>query len=177
MGNVGKTNKNKGNNAERHYAMLFRELGFTFCETSRFASKKHDNAKIDLIEVPFNIQIKAGKQTGMNPGKELLLMENSIKTMFSPEDPVHKKPLLLFHYMEVGRGKKRLPEHEFVYMSNEQFDLFRKRSKKLEYSTLKTFNFEMFSQFKTIVGMPFEVFRNEVILRQYKIKQPNVTSS
>ncbi len=166
---TGKTNKRRGHDAERYYAKLFKDLGFPLCETSRLASRKHDNAKIDLVDIPFNIQIKAGKQTGLNPGKELLLMETSIKTMFSKEDIVHKKPLLLIHYKLCGPGEyKRTSEHEIIYMSLQQFEKFRKKSSKLEYTSLKEFKYEMESEFKTIVGMPFEVFMNEIIIKHYK---------
>lgn len=166
---VGKTNKRKGSNAERHYTALFRELGFPFCQTARFVSKRHDNAKVDLVDIPFNIQVKAGKQTSMNPGKELLFMESNIKTMFPVGDEIHKRPLLLFHYKEVEEGGyRRLPKHEIVYMSLQQFELFKRKNKKLEFDYHKEFRYEMESQFKTIVGMTLEVFINEVIKKQYK---------
>jgi len=97
---IGATNKRKGSTAERYYAKFFRELGFDFCETSRFVSKKHDNAKIDLLYIPFNVQIKAGIQKNMSPGKELFMMSTSISAMFPPEDEVFKKPCILFHYKQ-----------------------------------------------------------------------------
>lgn len=164
---LGSTNKRKGSNAERLYAQKFRELGFSFCETSRFVSKKHDNAKIDLMYLPFNIQIKAGKQKNMNAGKELFAMYSCIQSMFPVGDEVFKKPLLLIHYQEVGRGHKRLPEHERVFMSLTQFDVFRNMSPKLEFDSMKTFKFDMNSEFKSIVSMTFENFKNEVILKHY----------
>ena len=168
---VGATNKRKGSNAERFYAKFFRELGFPFCETSRFVSKKHDNAKIDLMYVPFNIQIKAGIQKNMNPGKELFMMATSIQSMFPPEDEVHKKPCILFHYKQGKPGVTRTPDTEMVYMSMLQFDTFRNRSRNLEYSFMKDFKFDLQSEFKTVVGMPLEHFKNEVILKQYKTCQ------
>ena len=165
---VGATNKRKGSTAERFYAKFFRDLGFEFCETSRFVSKKHDNAKIDLMYVPFNVQVKAGVQSNMNPGKELFLMATCISTMFPIEDEVHKKPHLLFHYKQGVRGKKRASEDEMVYMSLIQFDVFNsKPGTKLEYSYLKEYKFDLQSEFKCIVGMTLEVFTREVILKQY----------
>lgn len=165
---LGKTNKRKGSDAERLYAKIFRDLGFSHCETSRFASKKHDNAKIDLVYIPFNIQIKAGKQKNMNAGKELLFMHTCIHTMFPVGDVVFNKPLILIHHEEVGRGNKRLPGNQRVYMSMEQFDLFNSKGSKLEYEGLKSFKFDLQSEFKTIVNVTFEDFKNEVILKQYK---------
>ncbi len=164
---VGATNKRKGSTAERYYAKFFRELGFTFCETSRFGSKKHDNAKIDLLYIPFNVQIKAGIQKNMNPGKELFMMSTSISAMFPPEDEVFKRPCILFHYKQGKPGAKRTPEMEMVYMSMIQFDLFRAKSPNLEYLMLKDFKFDLQSEFKTIVGMTLDHFKSEVILKQH----------
>ena len=164
---VGATNKRKGSTAERYYAKFFRELGFTFCETSRFGSKKHDNAKIDLLYIPFNVQIKAGIQKNMNPGKELFMMSTSISAMFPPEDEVFKRPCILFHYKQGKPGAKRTPEMEMVYMSMIQFYLFRAKSPNLEYLMLKDFKFDLQSEFKTIVGMTLDHFKSEVILKQH----------
>lgn len=169
----GKTNKRKGSDAERYYAKFFRELGYPDCSTARFESKHHDNAKIDLMNIPFNIQVKAGKQTNMSPGRELFNMESAIKAMFREGHENHRKPLLLFHYKAVGPGHKRQAQHEVVYMSLLQFDLFKAKSRNLEYDSLKTFRYEMHSQFKQVVGMTLEVFKSEVILKQYS----NVTHS
>lgn len=164
---VGATNKRKGSTAERYYAKFFRELGFTFCETSRFVSKKHDNAKIDLMYIPFNLQIKAGIQKNMNPGKELFMMASSVASMFPLEDEVHKKPCLLIHYKQGTPGAKRTPDMEMVYMSMIQFDVFRSKNVNLKYGYLKEYKFDLQSEYKTIVGMPLEHFKSEVILKQY----------
>lgn len=164
---IGKINKRKGSNAEKLYATKFKELGFNFCNTSSLISKKHDNANIDLMNIPFNLQIKAGKQKNMNAGKELFAMYSYIHAMFPIGDEVFKKPLLLVHYEEVERGHKRLPEHEKVYMSLLQFDLFKENSPHIEYDTFRVFKYDMYSEFKTIVSITFEVFKNEIILKNY----------
>jgi hypothetical protein len=164
---VGATNKRKGSTAERYYAKFFRELGFTFCETSRFVSKKHDNAKIDLMYIPFNLQIKAGVQQNMNPGKELFMMATSIAGMFPLEDDVHNKPCLLIHYKQGKPGARRTPDMEIVYMSMIQFLTFKEKSKDLTALSLKEFKFDLNSEFKTIVGMTLDHFKSEVILKQY----------
>lgn len=164
---VGKTNKRKGSDAERYYAKFFRDLGFTFCETSRFVSKKHDNAKIDLMYLPFNVQVKAGIQKNMNPGKELFLMSSSINTMFPLGDEVFSKPNILIHYKQVGRGFKRDFSHEIVYMSLQQYEKFKIQSPLVEYSSIKEFKFEMDSEYKIIVGMTVEHFKEQVIIKQY----------
>lgn len=168
----GKTNKTRGHKGERHYVNFFKDLGFTFCATSRAASRKHDNAKIDLMYIPYNIQIKTGKHTTMNPGKELLNMETSIKVMFPPEDEVFKKPCILIH-RKMAEGYRRTDLDDLVYMSLQQFDLFNSKGAKLEYISLKEFKFDLTSQFKTIVGVTVENFKNEVILKEH----PNVNNS
>lgn len=164
--NIGKTNKTKGSNAERLYAQIFRELGHTFCKTSREGSKLHDNAKIDLIFIPYNIQIKAGRQKNMNPGKELLSLKGAIKEFFPAEHEVHFNPIILIHHEEVGRGKKRLPQHQKVYMSKQQFDYFKEKCPDLTYDSIKELKFETTSEFKIIVCMTFEYFKEQIILKK-----------
>lgn len=162
---IGKTNKTKGSNAERLYAQIFRELGHNFCKTSREGSKLHDNAKIDLIFIPYNIQIKAGIQKNMNPGKELLSLKAAIKEFFPPTHEVHNNPAILIHHEEVGRGKRRLPEHQKVYMSESQYLYFKKKSPELLYDNLKELKFDTTSEFKIIVCMTFEHFKEQIILK------------
>jgi hypothetical protein len=166
---IGKTNKMMGSNAEKKYSTFFKELGFNLCEPSRFVSKKHDNAKIDLVNIPFNVQIKAGKQANMNPGKELLSMQHCVDLMFTKgEDPVTINPNILIHSLPVKKGEERLSEHEIVYMSLQQFDIYRSEGSKMDYLSLKEFKFELNSEFKTIVSVTLEVFTKEIILKHYQ---------
>lgn len=119
---LGKTNKTKGSNAERYYAKVFREdLGYTFCKTSRNGSKLHDDAGIDLIFIPFNIQIKAGKQKGLNVSKELSYMKDRIVELFPENSIEHTLPKILIHKKEVGAGNKRDEFSEIVSMTFEDF--------------------------------------------------------
>lgn len=118
----GKTNKRKGSDAERYYARIFREdLGFTHCKTSRLGSKLHDDAGIDLIFIPLNIQIKAGKQVGLNPGKELTYMQNRMTELFPESSLEHDYPKLVIHKKEVGQGKKRSEFDEIVSLTFKDF--------------------------------------------------------
>ena len=118
----GKTNKRKGSDAERYYAKIFREdLGFTHCKTARLGSKLHDDAGIDLIFLPFNIQIKAGKQVGLNPSKELAYMKSRMTELFPKTSLEHEYPKILIHKKEVGQGKKRSEFDEIVSMTFSDF--------------------------------------------------------
>lgn len=118
----GKTNKRKGSDAERHYARVFRDdLGFTHCKTSRLGSKLHDDAGIDLIFVPLNIQVKAGKQTGLNPTRELIYMQNRMTELFPSTSKEHDYPKIVIHRKEVGQGKKRTEFDEIVSLTFQDF--------------------------------------------------------
>jgi len=118
---IGAQNKRKGSDAERYYAKIFKNLGFSYCVTSRYGSRIHDDAGIDLINLPFNVQIKAGKQKNMNVSKVLHEITNRIKNMFPSIAPEHNRPLVLIHRKEVGRGRKRNNFHDIVSMSFEDF--------------------------------------------------------
>lgn len=160
---LGKNSRRKGHNAERYYAKLFKDMGFLYCITARLGSRLYDNAKIDLINLPFNVQIKAGQQKNMNPGRELFSMENMIKALFPPEESVHKKPNFLIHKKDIGRGKKATEEHELVYMSFKQYQKYKKEDKKLRYLFKKVFKFELQSEYKEVVAITFEVFKERII--------------
>lgn len=118
---LGKQNKRKGSNAERLYAKKFRELGFNHCKTARLGSKLHDDAGIDLIFLPFNIQVKAGEQKGMKPVKELINMKEKMAELFPPDSKEHQLPKMVIHKRLAGRGNKLNEFHEIVSMTFEDF--------------------------------------------------------
>jgi len=120
----GKRNRTLGHNAERHYATEFRELGYLHCVTSRQGSRLHDDSGIDLIYIPFNVQVKAGAQRGLNPIKVLKEMEEKIKERFPTDDQVHKYPNLVILRKAVGQGTKRTKYDEVVIISFEDFKQF-----------------------------------------------------
>lgn len=119
---LGKTNKRKGSDAERYYAQIFRDkLGFKHCKTARMGSKLHDDAGIDLIFIPFNVQIKAGKQVGLNFTKELTYMKERMAELFPETSLEHAYPRVVIHKKEVGAGKRRTDEDELVCMTFADF--------------------------------------------------------
>lgn len=165
--NLGKNNRRKGHDAERYYATLFKELGFEFCVTARVGSRLYDNAKIDLINLPFNVQIKAGLQKSMNPGRELFNMKSMIKALFPPEDAVHTRACFLIHKKSTGKGNKSLPEHQIVYMSKQQYDKYKEEVPHLEYLFDKEFKFQMQSEFKHVVALTCDEFIEKIIKKKY----------
>jgi len=118
---MANTNRTKGHNAERKYAKIFKELGYAFCKTSRYASRLHDDAGIDLVNVPINIQIKAGKQRGMNISTVLQYVKDRIKELFPPNSVEAVYPTILIHEKEVGRGNKRKDTDSIVSMTFKDF--------------------------------------------------------
>lgn len=117
----GKTNRNKGNTAERIYAEIFRNLGFTFCKTTRQESRLHDSCGIDLTNLPFNVQIKAGYDRGLNIKEVLKYTKTKISELLPPNKEEHNMPTILIHRKTVGRGHKREELDDLVYMSFEDF--------------------------------------------------------
>lgn len=87
----GRISRNKGNNAERKYAKIFRDAGWEEAKTMRYVSKLKDDRKIDLHAVPVNMQIKAGAQKGLNLRQALKEIKEAVKKLPShfPEHQFH----------------------------------------------------------------------------------------
>lgn len=119
---IGKTNKRKGSDAERLYVKEFKELGFKHCKTSRLGSKLHDSAGIDLIFIPFNVQIKAGYDNGLNYGKELQYISERMTELFPPTSVEHHLPKILIHRKNKEKGRRnRIEFDNLVCMTFEDF--------------------------------------------------------
>lgn len=117
----GSRNRTKGHNAERYYAKIFKDLGYSHCVTSRYGSRLHDDAGIDLINLPINVQIKAGSQRGMNVGQTLKEIKERLSKMFPENSVENTEPLILIHRKDVGRGKKREDTDDIVSMTFDDF--------------------------------------------------------
>ncbi len=112
-------NRTKGHNAEREYRKRFIELGYDKCQTARYGSRLHDDCMVDLIYIPYSVQVKAGQQRGLKPGKVLRDMDALIKENL-PEIE-QKYPKLVIHRKEVRRGKARDEFDDIVTMTWEDF--------------------------------------------------------
>ena len=87
MASRGKSARQKGHAYERKIKNEFIDMGFSNCETSRYESKKLDDAKVDLCNTgPFHIQCKATERLG------------SVHKILS-EMPTDDKINLVFHKM------------------------------------------------------------------------------
>jgi hypothetical protein len=119
--NNGKINRAKGHNAERYYAKIFRNLGFDKVQTSRYGNRLHDDAGIDLVNLPINVQIKAGKQKGLNITNTLQYTKDRIKELLPKEALQQTYPTILIHKKDIGKGKQKTELHEIVSMSFKDF--------------------------------------------------------
>ena len=88
--------------------------------TARYGSRMHDDAKIDLINIPFNVQAKNGIQRGLNPSKELKAMVTEINKRFPKYSPEHSNINIVIH-RKPAQSNKRLPEDTLVIMSLDDF--------------------------------------------------------
>lgn len=146
---LGKRNRVKGHHAERFYANLFKKLGYEHCVTARLGGRIFDNAGIDIINIPFNIQIKAGKQSKLSPGKILLQMDSQIKSLFPENHEVRNYPLFLIH--RPNPFSKNFDE-DIIYMTHEEF---KKLNLPFNYDTIKKRKSKMSTDFGVIVSIKF----------------------
>jgi len=91
--NSGSKARAKGHRFERQLRKEFVELGFTECQTSRFASKMLDSMKVDLCFTdPFYIQAK------------------NVERNFDPQAILESMPKTKTHYNIVIRKKKKFKD-------------------------------------------------------------------
>ena len=114
---MANTNRTKGHNAERYYKNEFVALGYTYCQTSRYGSRMHDDAGIDIINTPFNVQVKCGYKRGLNLTKVLRDMRDAISKLFAPDAPEQDKINIIIWRKDAKRGTSREPEDDLVVMT------------------------------------------------------------
>jgi hypothetical protein len=90
---AGKRARRKGHNYERTIVKFFKDLGYVDAKTSRLGSRLLDSAKVDICDIPFNVQCKAveanidyNKLTGEIEGEITKLIPGRINL-----------PIMIFH--------------------------------------------------------------------------------
>lgn len=101
--------RNKGHSAERKYVNLFKQMGYEFCKTTRNASRLLDSCKIDLAQLPFNIQIKKGYKNNRPKADEIFIeMKDLLSLNFPKEDNIHNYPKVLIHELDGYKSENTL---------------------------------------------------------------------
>lgn len=116
----GTRNRNKGHRYERWLAQCMRNLGFSKCVTARQGSRIADNAGIDLINVPMNIQAKSGYSKGLNYTQIFEDMEKGLDEYFMEEDPIRSYPSVIAH----KKGRKK-SEHLVIMKFDDFMELLK----------------------------------------------------
>lgn len=108
----------KGKRIEQLYARRLREEGFVDCITSREGSTLYDSAGVDFLNLPVLIQCKAGYSRGINYVELLTSLLEKKKKL-----PKHDRNKLtsILHVKDVGKGRKRLPQHDLVIMTFDDY--------------------------------------------------------
>jgi hypothetical protein len=88
---TGKAAREKGHNAERLIAQMFRDIGFEHACTTRASSNLLDSCGIDINYVPIIVQIKAGIQRGLSIPSELEYIQTQMILNLPPEESWHSK--------------------------------------------------------------------------------------
>lgn len=84
---MGASERKKGHVYEREVCKAFRENGWTEAQTSRYASRKRDDEKVDLcFTPPFNVQCKATKTINMHTELRKMPDDDEYNLVF------HKRP-------------------------------------------------------------------------------------
>jgi len=94
----GKRNRTKGHDLERDCASLFRNLGFSFAKTTRAESKTLDDAGVDIANIPFLVQCKAGYDDRYPRFPEIYKgIRENIKKAYPKDSPLQELPVILIH--------------------------------------------------------------------------------
>lgn len=89
----GKRARRKGHNYERTIVKLFKDLGYDEAKTSRLGSRLLDSAKVDICDIPFNVQCKA-----VEANINYVNLTTEITTEIAKLVPNRKDfPILIFH--------------------------------------------------------------------------------
>lgn len=106
---MGKAQREKGHRYERQLRSEMIELGFKDCETSRYESKKLDDAKVDLTNTGcFNIQAKFYDSNQPNFRKVLGEMPNDDKHNVVFHKTRYKEDIVVMHKKDFYEIIKKL---------------------------------------------------------------------
>lgn len=108
---TGTRSRRKGHNYERTIVKYFKTLGYIEAKTSRLGSRLLDSAKVDICDIPFNVQCKA-VEAHIDYYKLTEEISKELKKLFPYREDY---PILIFH----KKNKKTN-----VVMTLEEFNKF-----------------------------------------------------
>lgn len=88
--------RQKGHAYERKWANYFKSIGYAKCVTSRLGSRIMDNSKVDLIFIPYLVQLKHDKSK-LNYRDIFLSMEEELKKNLPKNSPELILPKIIIH--------------------------------------------------------------------------------
>jgi hypothetical protein len=90
-------NRDKGHRYERMWANVFKDLGWDKCITARQGSRIADDSGIDLINIPYNMQLKCGYPRGINYKDIFDKIDACKEKNFTEDDSIQKYPTVIAH--------------------------------------------------------------------------------
>jgi hypothetical protein len=120
---LGKRSKQRGNAAETYIVNMLKELDSAFAHaiTTRWSSTILDNCAIDINNVPFRLQLKAGEHTGINHMELIRYMDNQCRELLPPDSPWFNTIRAVIHLRIIGAGNRRDEFHDDVTLTLKDF--------------------------------------------------------
>jgi len=107
-----------GHDAERRVVNDLKSIGYKKAATTRFVNRYMDALKIDIANVPFYIQVKAGKQH-VTP---IPLLKQIEANVLNEEWEMH--PILIVRIYKINPGKRRKFNDDLVFILTKNFKKF-----------------------------------------------------
>lgn len=103
MAKTGKAAREKGHRLERELVNFYKSIGFGFAKTARQESRNADNTGIDLVNVPFIIQAKAGYKNNRPKYENIYDKTKAALIENYPKDHEYQDmPIVLVHKLDGG---------------------------------------------------------------------------
>jgi hypothetical protein len=114
-------NRDKGHRYERWWANIFKDLGWEKCITARQGSRIMDDSGIDLINIPYNMQLKYGYPRGINYKTLFDSIDACKEKNFMDDDKVHAYPTVIAH-----KKSTKSNEHFVVMKAEDWIELIKR---------------------------------------------------
>lgn len=138
-------NRDKGHRYERWWANIFKDLGWEKCITARQGSRIADDSGIDLVNIPYNMQLKYGYPRGLNYKTLFDSIDECKEKNFTEEDPIQKYPTVIAH-----KKSTKSNEHFVIMKAEDWIELITKVDNIKQQST-NTNNTQLYKELKQLL--------------------------